>query len=150
MAITIRAARPQDAPALSDLAVRSKGHWGYDAAFLERARPELEVTAEELGRLLAGVAEEDGRPVGFYAVDARAGQPELLALFVEPAAIGSGLGKRLFEAAASAAREAGFARLTIESDPNAEAFYRSRGARRVGERTAKSTGRVLPLLELDL
>ena len=147
----IRAARPHDAAALSALAVRSKGHWGYDAEFLERARPELEISAEEIARLRVGVAEDEaGHPVGFYAVDVDASPPELLALFVEPDRIGSGVGARLFAAAADEARRAGATTLRVESDPNAEAFYRSRGARRIGERVSKSTGRALPLLELRL
>lgn len=151
MDVAIRPARPEDAAALSDLAVRSKGHWGYDAEFLERARPELAVSADELERMLAGVAVDgEGAPLGFYAVDLGPEPPELLALFVDPAAIGTGLGARLFAAAAQAAREAGLATLVIESDPNAEGFYRSRGARRLGERVSRTTGRALPLLELDL
>ena len=30
--------RAEEAPRLSDLALRSKGHWGYDAAFLDACR----------------------------------------------------------------------------------------------------------------
>jgi hypothetical protein len=33
----IRAARPDEAGFLSDLAVRAKGYWGYDAAFLRES-----------------------------------------------------------------------------------------------------------------
>ena len=32
----LRPARPGEAAALSDLALRSKAHWGYDQAFLDR------------------------------------------------------------------------------------------------------------------
>ena len=39
----VRAARAGEEAALTELAIRSKGHWGHDAAFLERARPELTV-----------------------------------------------------------------------------------------------------------
>jgi len=41
--VTIRPARAGEEAELTELAVRSKGHWGHDAAFLERARPELTV-----------------------------------------------------------------------------------------------------------
>jgi hypothetical protein len=40
--------------------------------------------------------------------------------------------------------------LLIQSDPNAEAFYRARGAVRLGEQIARSTGRLLPRLRVDL
>jgi hypothetical protein len=36
----------------------------------------------------------------------------------------------------------------IESDPDAEPFYRSQGAEPVGTRTSWSTGRELPLLRI--
>ena len=37
----IRPARPEEAGAISALALRSKGHWGYDPAFLEACREDL-------------------------------------------------------------------------------------------------------------
>ena len=37
----------QDAAALSELALRSKGYWGYDATFLEACRDELTLTADQ-------------------------------------------------------------------------------------------------------
>ena len=91
----LRAATAQDAPALSELAVRSKGHWGYDESFLKRARPELTVTAEDVERLVVRVATRDGRPLGFSAVDVASAPAELLALWVEPAEIGTGIGRTL-------------------------------------------------------
>ena len=145
----IRDARRGDEEELTALALRSKAHWGYDDEFLERARPELEVTAVDLERLAIGVAEAGG-PIGFYAIEVDGERAELRAMFVDPPRIGEGVGAALFAAALDAAREAGVTTLVIESDPNAEAFYRSRGAVRVGERVSPSTGRALPLLELRL
>ncbi len=130
--------------------MRSKAHWGYDDAFLERARTELDVTADDVARLRVGVAEDGGSPVGFYALDLDRSPSEIVAMFVAPERIGSGVGAALFAAAVDAARDAGVTTLVVESDPNAEGFYRSRGARRIGERTSASTGRTLPLLELRL
>ncbi|HSD78740.1 MAG TPA: hypothetical protein VLA98_15100, partial [Solirubrobacteraceae bacterium] len=61
--LRLRPARAGEAAALSALALRSKGHWGYDAAFLELCRPELTLAEEDLGRLTTVVAERDGRVV---------------------------------------------------------------------------------------
>jgi GNAT superfamily N-acetyltransferase len=69
-------------------------------------------------------------------------------LFVEPAAIGTGAGRALLRDALDRAREAGLTELVIESDPDAEPFYRSQGAEPVGTRTSWSTGRELPLLRI--
>jgi GNAT superfamily N-acetyltransferase len=144
----IRDARPGDAEALSALALRSKGHWGYDEAFLARARPELTVTTGDIERYVVRVAEQDGGPGGFSAVDLASEPAELLALFVEPALIGTGIGRALLRDARARAAAHGVPGLLVESDPNAEPFYRAHGARRLGERRSASTGRMLPLLWL--
>jgi hypothetical protein len=41
--VRIRPARPDEAGAISALALRSKGHWGYDAAFLAACRENLTI-----------------------------------------------------------------------------------------------------------
>jgi GNAT superfamily N-acetyltransferase len=72
-------------------------------------------------------------------------------LFVDPPAIGTGIGGLLFAHAASLARQRGGQRMTILADPNAAAFYERMGARFL--RMAPSDaipGRELPFYEFDL
>jgi GNAT superfamily N-acetyltransferase len=144
--VALRPARPEEAEALSELALRSKGHWGYDAAFLARARPELTVRPSDIERFVIRVAEERGRVLGFSAVDIDGAPAELLALWVDPVAIGTGVGRALLHDALGTAAEHGAGGLFVESDPNAEGFYLHHGARRLGERRSSSTKRLLPLL----
>lgn len=144
----LRDATAADAQVLSDLAVRSKGHWGYDAGFLERARSELTVTAEDVERHVLRVAVDGGTPLGFSAVDVHSAPAELLALWVEPSAIGTGVGRTLLRDALATAAAHGTGGLLVESDPNAEGFYLRHGARRLGERRSPTTKRLLPLLWL--
>jgi N-acetylglutamate synthase-like GNAT family acetyltransferase len=132
----IRRARAGEADALTDLAVRSKAQWGYGEDFLAAASSELLVV------------EREGALVAFAALDFGADQPELDALFVDEEWIGSGLGGALLEAACTVARRRGVDALVIESDPNAEDFYRRHGAEPIGERRSESTGRMLPLLRI--
>jgi GNAT superfamily N-acetyltransferase len=145
----IRRARPGEADALTDIALRSKAVWGYDEAFMAAAASELIVHEADLERMTVIVGERDGHPVAFASVDLDAVEPELVALFVAPEALGTGLGRSLLEASRAVARERGVAALVVESDPNAEAFYRSQGAAPAGERRSPSTGRMLPLLRID-
>ena len=147
-AIVLRAARAGEAPALSALALRSKGYWGYDEAFLEQCRPQLTLSERELARLVTVVAERDGRVVGFAGVAVDRVEPELDLLFVEPDAVGTGVGGELLRAACAAARARGVAALLVVSDPNAEAFYRAHGGVVVDERPGVGTGRMLPVLRL--
>ncbi len=147
----IRPARTGEAPALSALALRSKAHWGYDAAFIEACRDELTLRDDELAPRRTLVAELDGGVAGFGTLEGDPPYGELGMLFVEPAAIGRGVGGALLAALVDRARSLGFTRLGIDADPHAEAFYLAHGAVRVGEVASGSLpGRVLPQLELDV
>lgn len=166
--ISIRPARPDEAPALTALALRSKAHWGYDAAFMAACVPELTVTADGIRKHPTHVAVEDGRPVGFYNFEPIAdgdlasfaasggAQPgdraaELVFLFVEPGLIGRGCGAILVRHAKETARELGFAALVIQGDPHAAGFYEAMGAVQVGTKESGSvSGRRLPVYRIEL
>jgi GNAT superfamily N-acetyltransferase len=149
--VHIRRARPGEAAALSALALRSKGHWGYSAEFLEACRAELTLRDERLLEERAHVAEQDGVVVGFFTVTGAPPEGALECLYVDPVAIGRGAGRALLDAAIDLARREGFRALTIDADPNAEAFYLRQGAVRVGSVPSGSIpGRVLPRLRLAL
>ncbi|GAA3012924.1 GNAT family N-acetyltransferase [Streptosporangium longisporum] len=147
----IRAARAAEAGALSELAVRSKAHWGYDEEFMAACRDELAVPESEIARLRTTVAEHDGRVLGFATLEGDPPEGSLGMLFVEPDAIGRGVGRRLFEHAVATAADLGFERLTIDADPNAEPFYLAMGAVRIGATPSGSVpGRMLPLLAITV
>ena len=146
----IREARPLEAPTVSALALRSKGHWGYDDAFLEACRAELTFSEEDCASGDLFVAESDGVIAGFHflRVDgARRAEAELVALFVDPPWIGHGLGRLLLRHSLELAAARGVVEVHLEADPGAEPFYLHHGARRTGEVASGSIpGRVLPLL----
>ena len=148
----IRRAKPDEVPALTELALRSKAHWGYDAVFMQRCRDELTIRPDDIASNSTFVAEEAGTLLGFCMLEWISEQRmELSFLFVEPAAIGRGVGRLLIDRAAQHGRDHGARHLEILGDPHAMAFYRAAGARQIGERPSASIpGRVLPLLEVDL
>jgi len=147
--ITLRPAVPAEAGALSRLALRSKGHWGYDEEFLAACRAELTLRPEQCDGVHIVVAERGGILLGFHRL---AGEPpvaELADLFVDPDAIGQGVGALLLADAVGRARALGISRLLIDADPHAEGFYAHLGARRIGSVASGSVpGRELPRLEL--
>jgi GNAT superfamily N-acetyltransferase len=152
----IRPAKPVEARAISALALRSKAHWGYTTEQLEVFRDELTLDAEAVPRHRTHVVEESGRVLGFYTLVPHPDRPgddatvELEHLFVEPDVLGRGLGAALLAHACGVARSDGFARLVIQSDPNAAGFYDAQGARRVREIPSSIPGRTIPFYELDL
>jgi GNAT superfamily N-acetyltransferase len=145
---TIRRARPDDAGDISELAVRSKGHWGYDPEFLEACREDLALSPEEIAETAVYVFEGNDGIAGYYRLmPMQHGAADLDALFVAPEAIGQGIGRRLWEHAVDTAAELGFRELIIQSDPHAEGFYLAMGAIRDGVlESTVSPGRMLPLL----
>jgi GNAT superfamily N-acetyltransferase len=160
----IRAARPEEAGELGALALRSKAHWGYDAAFMEASRDELMIPADQVVARRTYVAVSRGpgpdpvvpgerrrRILGFGTIEGEPPAGELGMLFVDPPAIGRGVGGALFSHLTAVAGALGFHRLTIASDPNAEPFYLAKGAVRIGGVPSGSIpGRTLPLLALAL
>lgn len=148
----IRAALPNEARTLSEIAFQSKAYWGYSAEFMEACRAELSVTPEYLHRNRAFVLLRDDKPIAFYTLERLSStEVELGHFFVAPEEIRRGHGRMLMDHAREQAQRAGYRVLVIQSDPNAEGFYGACGARRVGARASASIlGRSLPLLEVDL
>lgn len=144
MAVSIRPARPEEAGLLSELALRSKAHWGYDADFIASCREELRLSDAELADRRTAVAEREGAVVGFTTVEGEPPHGVLGMMFVDPEAIGQGIGRLLFAHAVRTARTSGFSQLTIDADPNAERFYEAMGAIPVGRAPSGSIpGRTL-------
>jgi GNAT superfamily N-acetyltransferase len=145
----LRPGRPGDEAVLSDLALRSKGHWGYSAEFLEACRAELTVRSEQLSDVV--VAEVDGTVAGFRLLVADGATAELDALFVDPPFIGTGVGGMLLTEVLATARAGGIHVVGLDADPGAEPFYARFGARTVGVTPSGSIpGRTLPRMEFDL
>ncbi|MFJ5633551.1 GNAT family N-acetyltransferase [Streptomyces goshikiensis] len=125
----LRAARPDEAEALTALVARSKAYWGYDAEFLASCAGELRVRGAQVAARRIVVAEDaDGAVLGLASLEGRAPRGELGLLFVEPAAMGRGVGRLLYRDALRRAAELGVRRLLIGSDPHAAGFYRAMGA----------------------
>ena len=148
LAVTLRLAAPAEADALSRLALRSKGHWGYDDEFLAACRIELTLQPEQCDGVHTVVAARGGALLGFYRLAGEAPVAELADLFVDPMAIGRGVGATLLADAVDRARALGVSRLVIDVDPHAAGFSVRMGARRVGSVASSSiVGRELPRLE---
>ena len=141
---------------LTELAVRSKGVWGYPEDFMRACRAELTVSEAVIAAAQSRVMVAVQPPVilGFYTLWPLADTPghfELDALFVEPDQLRQGIGRALIRDAVEEVRASGGTTLVVQSDPGAESFYLAVGARRIGTRESASVaGRMLPLLELKV
>jgi len=147
----LRPPEPHELPPLSALCLRSKAVWGYDQAFLDACRSELTIRAEELESTALQVAEHDGTLVGVAQITVEGETADLQKMFVEPRAIGLGIGSALFAWAVWMAKDRGAQRMTIDADPGAVGFYKRMGAVEHGAAPSGSIpGRMLPRLQVDL
>jgi GNAT superfamily N-acetyltransferase len=151
MSSRIRRAQPGEAGALRELAHRSKAHWPYSREFLDQVAPLLELDEGDVAAHQVWVLEEDGRVAGWHRVTLHGERAELEDLWLEPAWIGRGRGRLLFEHATSVARQHGAAHLEWDAEPFAEGFYRAMGGIETGRApSAVVPGRTLARMRLRL
>ena len=157
----LRAPKDGEWAALSALCLRSKAHWGYDPDFMEACRAELTITPGQVAAWPTIVAGPAGGPAsGLAQFSVEGDRVWLEKLFVDPGAMGRGIGRALFTWAIDAARERGGRVLVIEADPQAVPFYQRLGAVPVGHAPSASIpghapsasipGRALPVLHYSL
>jgi predicted N-acetyltransferase YhbS len=152
VAVWVRHAVPDDAAALSALAVRAKSHWGYPPEWIELWRAELTMTPEYLARHLAFIAAEDGVPLGMCVLERRDSGWSLENVWIAPDRHRQGVGRALVIRALREAAAAGARAVRVVSDPFAEGFYTRLGAERRGEIPSPMPGapdRTLPVLEFE-
>ena len=137
-----RRARPEEAPALSAIALAAKQSWGYPDEWLEAWRADLTLSPDYVRERPVWIAEVTGVTAGFLGLDRRAGVWHLEHLWLLPAFIGQGLGRGLFAAAVRLAGAEGATELQIRSDPHAESFYLKMGAVRTGLEVYQLLGKI--------
>ncbi|MFN3210288.1 MAG: GNAT family N-acetyltransferase [Roseovarius sp.] len=141
----------RDVDDLTSLCLRSKAYWGYDAEFMAACVPVLTLTLPELQQIPTITEVEGGRITGMAQVSNREAGCYLQKLFVDPAHMGMGTGRRLFAWAAGTARDMGATEMIIDSDPGAVPFYTAMGCRAAGNVPSEVIpGRMLPRLVYDL
>lgn len=147
----MRRAKPEDAERLTEIAFTAKRHWGYPEAWIQAWKEGLTIRSEFIGSHETYVAYLAGSAVGFYTLVGGLKRTLLEHLWVLPPAMGQGVGRALFNHAVQRAKALGIEAIEIESDPNAEEFYKHMGARRIGTKLADVDGqsRILPLLIYD-
>ena len=149
MTVTIRDAKPDEADALSALALRSKAHWGYAEEFIAACVDELTLTRRDIEKTIVRVGNGGDGPAGYYQLVIEDDVAEVEHLFVAPEAIGGGLGRTLWADLTARAEDLGAREIRVTSDPHAAGFYRAMGCRSIGaEPSASMAGRRLPRLAI--
>jgi ribosomal protein S18 acetylase RimI-like enzyme len=145
-------AKAEDAGTLTQIAINAKRRWGYPERWIESWRDALTVQPDFICSHETYTAIVNEQIAGFYALGHKDDRLELLHMWVRPDAMRHGIGRSLFFHALERAKALGFRELEIESDPNAEGFYRRMGARRVGLRirNVEQKRRELPIMVYEM
>ena len=134
MEFTIRKAIPEEAAALSNIAVQAKAHWGYAKEQLDLWEREfLTVSSDYIRDHHVWVACSNAVAVGFSGVKIHDTEAELDHLWILPAYIGQGVGTQLFLYTANMINEMGYPQMVFTSDPHSDGFYRKLGAEKIGD-----------------
>src|SRR5215212_8551721 len=141
MDIHILAAKPEQAEALTQVALAAKRHWGYPERWMEIWKPQLTFSPEYFEQNENWVAEINDTPVAFCTVLERDGSAWMENLWVTPDVLGKGIGKRLFLHAVEVSCQRGYKRLQLEADPHGVGFYEKMGMRQIGERHSEVEGK---------
>ena len=152
MKFRVRLATHIEIEALSDLVVRSKFHWGYSETYRSTLAKILAVSSERVAAGECWLAETHaGKLAAVCQFNSEANPPHLDLLFVAPEYIRQGAGSLLFETLITYANGLGIKCFDLDADPNAAAFYLSKGGRITGERESRVVrGQFLPVIEMKL
>jgi len=158
--MSIRKARPQEAELLTDLSFASKRYWNYPESLFDVWRSELTITIEYIINNEVFVCQRHGGIVGYYSLvtheqDLQLGHIVLPAgtwlehMFVQPAVVGCGIGRKLFAHMQQRCCEKGVTLLQVLADPNARGFYEKMGCSYLREFPSSIANRTTPWLSLD-
>jgi N-acetylglutamate synthase-like GNAT family acetyltransferase len=147
---TIRIAKPDDAPAVSELVSRVAGKTIFAAGPEDGRRyfMAMNTPAAVAGKMNDDayryhVAEQDGRIVGMIAMR---GNSHLYHLFVDETMHDTGLGRRLWEhGRAECARQGNRGRYTVNATPDTIGFYEKLGFRESGEMHVRNGHPAIPM-----
>lgn len=124
--------------ACNALIARSKAVWPWPAGYLEASLPLLAITPDYLARSMSFEVRDPGL-VGFCALANAGGRHDRLLLdhlWINPDAIGRGLGRLACAHLCDVARAHDATELVVLPDPPSEGFYRRQGFEDTGERLA--------------
>lgn len=152
MNIHILPANPEQADALTEIAVAAKRYWNYPERWIQIWLPQLTVSAGYIAEHETWVAQAADGLTAWYSLKETKGELWLDHLWVSPGFIGKGIGRKLVLHSLERSRQRHASVLKVLADPNAESFYRHMGAEKIGEQAGEVDGepRILPVMEITL
>lgn len=141
-------ASPEDIPELNKICLASKRYWNYPEEWIEQWKEDLKIKRDFFER---GAVYKIGVPnkiYGFCVILKHENNYEIEHLWVLPEFIGKGFGKKLLNESIKRTVTKD-SEIVVTADPNAEAFYISRGFKTFDKLESYPKGRYLPIMKMD-
>lgn len=118
---------------------------------MEQWKDELTVTSDDADKKEIYKLVADTILIGYYSYsELKQNTTKLHNMFVEPQFIRQGYGKVLIADFLHRMKREMYSKVTLDADPNAEAFYKKMGFKTVGKLDSTIEGRFLPIMEMDI
>jgi len=136
---------------ITELTKLSKSFWGYSPEQIEKWDADLTITPDYISANKVFKLIFDGNIIGYYSykrIDLNT--IKLDNIFIQPEYIGKGYGKILMEDFFERIKKEEVENIILNSDPNAEGFYKKFGFKVTGKIESSIEGRFLPVMKLIL
>ncbi|KQB40959.1 GNAT family N-acetyltransferase [Flavobacterium aquidurense] len=149
--MTIEKATTSDNEILTDITKKSKAYWGYSVEQILKWNQNLTITQDYIRDNKVFKLIKENVVIGYYSYIFE-GQKHVKMdnLFILPEYIGKGFGKFLLLDFLNRMKEAQIQIITLDSEPNAEAFYSKMGFVKIGEFETSIKNRFMPIMEMKL
>ena len=149
--MTIEKANTNDDKILTEITKKSKAFWGYSEEQIEIWSEFLTVTKEYIEtKSVYNLVVED-KIIGYYSFFHESENTiKLDNLFVLPDFIGKGFGKIIMNDFLLRLKNSAVEKVVLNSEPNAEEFYKKFGFVKVGQIETSIKDRFLPIMELKI
>ena len=147
----IEKSKKDDNKILSEITYRGKAFWGYEKEQLEKWKNDLTITEEYIENNETFKLIVNDKTIGYYSILKLENEViKLDNLFLLPEFIGKGYGKTLMNDCIEKAKEKNIKKIILDSDPNAELFYKSFGFKVYDKLESSIKNRFLLQMELSL
>lgn len=148
--LKIEKAIPNDHLILTEITKKSKAYWGYSESQLLLWQNNLTISETYIEENAIFKLVFNNNIIGYYSYIIKDQIIKLDNLFILPDYIGQGFGKYLMNNFFDRIKLGNYKKVTLNSEPNAENFYKKIGFNKVGEFETSIKNRFMPIMEINL
>ncbi|MBK9565172.1 MAG: GNAT family N-acetyltransferase [Saprospiraceae bacterium] len=144
-------AEPNDNELLTTITKMSKAYWGFSDEILQEWEHLLTITKDYIEKNKVYKLLQNDQIIGYYSYfSTDENTIKLDNIFILPEFIGKGFGKILMNDFLKNIKQLGINKVTLDSEPNAEKFYKTFGFETIGQLESSIKDRYLPIMELQI